>query len=146
MYEDLVEIIQRKRVAFPTFGSGVSEAAISRAEQELGVSLPQSYRWWLRSYGGGQIGGDIVYGIDEDGVGAPDIVELHKADLADGLRPAHELVFAIGNEEAFHFDTSGGSQSGEYSICYREEGQPDSEYAHSFDEFLRKRIHELLGR
>jgi hypothetical protein len=146
MYEDLVESIRRRRVAFPPFGSGVSDAAIDGAEAELGMSLPPSYRWWLRNYGAGQIGGDIIYGIDEDGVGVPDVVQLHKADIADGLRPAHELVFAIGNEETFHFDISGRSQSGEYPIYYREEGQPDAHYARSFDDFLRKRIVDLLGK
>jgi antitoxin YobK len=146
MYQDVVELIKRKRVAFPPFGSGVSEAAIDAAEAALGMAFSPSYRWWLRNYGGGQIGGDIIYGLDEARIEAPDIIELHKADLAEGLRPDHELVFDLGNEESFYFDTRHRLETGEYLIQYHEVGQPAAGYARSFDEFLRKRITELLGR
>ena len=44
----------------------------------LAIAFPPSYRWWLSNYGGGQIGGDIVYGLDEAGIGAPDLVRLTK--------------------------------------------------------------------
>jgi hypothetical protein len=146
MYEDLVELITRKRVAFPPFGHGVSDTAIHAAEVELGIAFPPSYRWWLRNCGGGQIGGDIVYGLDEAGIDAPDIVRLQKANVAERVGSPHELVFYLGNEESFHFDIRQLLGSGEYRIYYRETGQPDTEYADSFDAFLRKRIIEILGR
>jgi hypothetical protein len=145
MYEDLVELIRSKQVAFPAFGDGVSEEAIRAAENSLGVSFSKSFRWWLQNYGGGQIGGDIVYGIDEDRMGMPDIVTLHQADVAEGVREAHELVFCLGNEEVFYFDTRGSTLGGEYQVFYRELGHEDEEYAASFDEFLRKRIPEVMG-
>lgn len=145
MYGDLVELIRRKRVQFPPFGHGVSEASISAAEASLGVSFPPSYRWWLRNYGGGQIGGDLVYGLDEEAIGAPDVVVLNIADLADGLRLPHEVIFYIGNEERFLFDTSRQWRSGECPVCYRIFGENDVDYAASFDEFLRRRIAELFG-
>lgn len=145
MYRDLVDLIERRRVAFPPFGSGVSEEAIEAVELALGISLPPSYRWWLRNYGGGQIGGDIVYGVDAAGIEAPDIVRLYRVNVSEGVREPHELVFYLGNEESFHFDTRQALESGEYLIYYREAGQADTEYARSFDEFLRKRITELLA-
>jgi hypothetical protein len=118
--------------------------SIEAAERTLGFSFPPSFSWWLENYGGGQIGGDIVYGLDEQGIEAPDIVKRHEADTADG-QPPNELVFYIGNEERFHMDVREPQPSGEYRIYYREAGQPDTLYARSFDEFLQKRITDILG-
>ena len=144
MYEELIDLIERRRVSFPPFGSGVSEAAILNAEAELKVRFPPSYRWWLLSFGGGQIGHDLVFGLDEAGIGAPDISRLNKADLADGLRQSHEIMFYIGNEERFYFDISRQTDSGECPIYHRVYGEEqDFAYARTFDEFLRKRISEL---
>jgi len=144
MYEDLVELIARKKVAFPPFGTGVSTAAIDSAQKDSGIQFPPSYCWWLRNYGGGQIAGDLVYGLDERGIGMPDVVRLHKVSLSEGRSPQH-LVFYIGNEESFYFDTGHPLESGEYRIYYQEHGQPDEEFAQSFDAFLRRRIVDILG-
>lgn len=76
MYEEVIRLIERAGVAFPPLGNGVSQAAIENAETVLGFALPNSYKWWLLNYGGGQIQGDIVYGLDEDGMGSPDLIEL----------------------------------------------------------------------
>lgn len=146
MYEDLIDLIKRKRVGFPPFGNGVSEDAIRAAEGALGVAFPPSYRWWLRNFGGGQVGGDIVYGLDEAAIDAPDIVKLRAADMADRIMQPHELRFYIGNAESFLFDTRRRLESGEFAIYYLEAGQPASRYADSYDEFLRRRIDEVLGR
>jgi hypothetical protein len=143
MYNDLVDLITRKRVAFPPFGKGVCDASIAAAEVGLGVRLPPSYCWWLRNYGGGQIGGDLVYGLDEAGIGAPDVLALNRADLVEGLRQPHEIMFYIGNEERFFFDMSRQYESGECPVCHRMFGEDDIDYANTFDDFLRKRITEL---
>lgn len=144
MYEQLVHLIEQKEVSFPPLGSGVSESSILNAEAELRVRFPPSYRWWLLNYGGGQIGQDLVYGLDEAGIGAPDITALNKADLTDGLRQSHEIMFYIGNEERFFFDLSRQNNSGECPVCHRIFGEDqDVDYAWTFDEFLQKRISEL---
>lgn len=144
MYEELVHLIEQENVSFPPFGSGVSEASILNAEAELRVRFPPSYRWWLLNFGGGQIGHDLVFGLDEAGIGAPDITKLNKADLADGLRQSHEIMFYIGNEERFFFDVSRQTAMGECPVCHRVFGEDqDVDYASTFKEFLRKRISEL---
>jgi antitoxin YobK len=145
VFEDLVDLIVRRRVAFPPFGQGVSERAIKAAESALGLDLPLSYRWWLLNYGGGQIGGDLVYGLDEAGIGAPDLVQLNRVDLSDGIRKPHQVMFYIGNEERFFFDTNRRLESGEYPVCQRVFGEEDVDYADSFDDFLRRRIAEVEG-
>ena len=146
MYEDIVTLIEEKSVSFPKFdsGSGVSEAAIRRAEGALKVPLPESYKWWLSKYGGGQIAGDIVYGIDEGNMGAPDLVELAQMNERDGREGIRHLVFAIGDGEQFYFATSERGAEGEYKVYLLDAGQGDPmPYANSFADFLRKRIKEM---
>src|SRR4051794_35247114 len=105
MFDDLVELIDRAHVAFPLFGHGVPPAAIEVAERKLGLAFPSSYRWWLLNYGGGQVRGDLLYGIDAENLGAPDIVERARRNQEAGFHGTERLVFAIGNEEQFLFDT-----------------------------------------
>lgn len=82
MFEDIAALIEQSGVAFPKPGNGVRRAAIDNAEKALGVALPASFKWWLLNYGCGQIGGDLVYGLDEGGNGMADIVELRRAFYA----------------------------------------------------------------
>ncbi len=110
----------------------------------LGVYFPPSYRWWLRSYGGGQVGGDIVYGIDEAQIDAPDVVKVHATDVKDDIVAPQQLRFYVGNAESFYFDTAERLTGGECPIYYREAGQQHSRYASGFHEILRKRIAEVL--
>ena len=53
----MVEIEKLKRlidqsdlVDFADFGNGVSLVWINKAEDYLGFSLPDSYKWWLLNY------------------------------------------------------------------------------------------------
>ena len=145
MYDDLIELIERSKVAFPKVGNGVADSTVIRAEESLGISLPETYRWWLKNYGGGQIKGDIVYGLDEDNMGRPDIVDLATMNERDGLYDIKRLVFSIGNGENFFFDTTGNS-NGEYQVFVHDITQDEMiPYAENFAEFLRKRIRELYG-
>jgi hypothetical protein len=58
MYDGIIELIDRANVRFPRFGNGVSSTTIEAAERSLGIALPESYKWWLLNYGGGQIRGE----------------------------------------------------------------------------------------
>lgn len=145
MHEDLIQLIDRSKVAFPGFGEGVSANYVSQAEASLGIPFPESYKWWLLNYGIGQIKGDIVYGLDEKALGAADIVALAKTNEQDGLYDIGRLVFCMGNAENFFFDTT-KLQSGEYPVILHDISQDDLiPYAVNFAEFLRKRIGELYG-
>ncbi len=145
MHDDIVELIESAHVAFPKFGKGVAQVAIDRAEKDLGIPLPDSYKWWLLNYGGGQVGSDIVFGLDEFDSGRPDIVELAKLNDRETRDNRREVVFYIGNGEEFFFDTS-ALNAGEYPILYRETSDQDGlPYAASFADFLRKRIREVCG-
>jgi len=148
MHDDVIQLIERSKVAFPKFGNGVSEATVTKAEAALRIPLPESYKWWLLNYGGGQIKGDIVYGL-EDGLEpdewGPDIVELARMNEHDGLYYKDRLVFSMGNAENFFFDTT-KMENGEYQVFTHDITQNDmTPYARSFVEFLQKRIRELCG-
>ena len=93
MYDDIVRLIHEKRVAFGT--GGVTASKIDEAERALGVPFPPSYRWWLLKYAGGQIGGDIVLGIDPEGLG-PGILRIRS-------KRGNRLKFYMGNAESFFF-------------------------------------------
>lgn len=145
MYDEVTRLIEKFEVAFPKFGSGVSEMAIRDAESALGLPLPNSYKWWLANYGGGQVRGDIVYGLDEEGIGKPDIVALARMNESDGLYDRSRLLFSVGNEENFYFDTT-EMHAGEYRIFTHDVAQNSSlPYAPSFADFLLRRIRELYG-
>jgi hypothetical protein len=126
-------------------GDGVAQATIDNAEKALGTPLPESYKWWLLKYGGGQIKGDVVYGLDEGAMGRPDIVELAQMNERDGLYGKDRLVVCMGNTENFYFDTE-HLDGGEYEVFLHElagdEGMP---YATTFAGFLERRIREVYG-
>ena len=145
MYDDLIRLIERSNVAFPNIGNGVAEETVVRAEASLGLALPESFKWWLTNYGGGQIKGDVVYGLDEGDMGRPDIVDLARMNERDGLYDIRRLVFSIGNSETFFFDTI-KYHGGEYEVVQHDFTQNEMiPYAVSFAEFLRKRICELYS-
>ena len=144
MIERVKQLIERAKVHFGKFGTGISEQAIANAERALKIPLPPSYKWWLENYGGGQIRGDVLYGIDEGELGMPDIVMLHEANERDGLFSSEELVFSIGNEEWFYFDTTEAAANGEYPVYLLDDAQSEPFlYAKGFLEFLERRITEM---
>ena len=147
MYDDLVKLIERSAASFPQPGHGVSPATIEAAERALGIPLPTSYKWWLSTYGQGEIGGDILYGLDEDYWGAPDLVTLYQDDQRDCRFPERVLVFYIGNEELYYFDARHGlDDHEEYPVYYLDTDTDEPEaYAERFAAFLARRINEVYG-
>ncbi|MEF3302530.1 SMI1/KNR4 family protein [Paenibacillus sp. GYB003] len=124
-------------------GQAAEETWIEDAERELGLSLPASYKWWLRTYGNGQIDGSEIYSLappefrdDAD----TDIVYMRRLDRASGLYPENRLYFYRPSpEEAFYFALDAESGAGELPV-WREDrlGGDDEVFAASFAEFLDK--------
>ena len=67
-YDEIKKIIEEAEdgVDFADFGNGVSEEWISKAEERLGFELPETYKWWLKNYGGGEIYGEEIFSIYEE--------------------------------------------------------------------------------
>lgn len=66
--------------AFGTPADAVADEWIIKAEQRLGHPLPDSYKWFLRNYAGGEVGTEeiySIYGMDFDDINGGDIVFQH---------------------------------------------------------------------
>nr|WP_279546112.1 SMI1/KNR4 family protein [Pseudoteredinibacter isoporae] len=140
-------MVKRYKVEFADYdGSGASLSCIEQAERSLGVNFPPSYRWWLQRYGGGQIRSDIIYGLDDEEIGKPDILELDKQNKADGLPCllSSRLMFAISNDEEFYLDLSTVNSENESPVYIHayEEGE-FRKYSDSFLGYIEKRILEI---
>lgn len=65
--EELMNFIdEHKEEAF--FTGGVDESQINVVQNELGVKLPESYKWFLTNYGSGGIFGVDILGVDRSNI------------------------------------------------------------------------------
>lgn len=128
------------------FGSptdSVGEGWIAKAEVVLDRQLPDSYKWFLNNYAGGEIGGEeiySIYGMPFESVNGGDIVFHHLAGRKAGLLDDSKLVISVTDfGEVFFFDYRRWS-GGECPIYLRLPSGDFVHYADDFFEFLRKRI------
>ncbi|MCY8515829.1 SMI1/KNR4 family protein, partial [Bacillus atrophaeus] len=87
---------------FSIITGGVSEKEIHEIEEELEVSLPESYKWFLKEYGSGGAYGTMILGYDSEGA---EVVEQTKEyrtfyDLIPGL-----IVIEYIDEFSYCLDT-----------------------------------------
>ena len=145
-YDEITSLIEESdRVDFAPYGEGVSEEWIQKAERRLGLPLPPSYKWWLKHYGGGEIGGEEIYSIYErefENVSGGDIVYVAIVNERAGISSKEKLyVSKPGSDEAFYFDTTQSDSEGEYRVFVDDHTDASSvPYASNFLEFLKKRI------
>ena len=142
LHDDIQKLIEASKdiAEFADFGDGVSREWIDKAEQRLGFKLPNSYKWWLENYGGGEVCGQEIFSIyeqDFDQVVGGDIVYMHELNGKQGLYPPNYLVICESDDDLFFFDLGKMSNDGEYPVYT---GRPPEFYADNFLEFLRKRI------
>lgn len=149
MYERLANLIKSSpHVDFGEGnGRGVSEEWIRKAEERLGLGLPPSYKWWLREYGGGEIGREEIYSIYEkefENAAGGDIVFAALANETNGISGTEKLFICDpGTDEAWYFDTTQKNADGEYPVYFYDYTDDSSElYANSFAEFLERKIKE----
>jgi len=140
-YDEIKALIEQSTdfVDFAEFGKGVSEDWIEKAERRLGFKLPDSYKWWLRNYSGGQIYGDEIYSIyemDFDTVVGGDIVYMRELNIKSNFFPDNVCVICRTNDEIYYFDLSTMNDN-EYLIY---ELNRNECYAKDFTEFLKKMI------
>lgn len=148
-YEQINSLIESADfVDFAPFGDGVREELIRRAEDNLGVAFPASYRWWLKNYGGGEIFGQEIFSVYESGLRSDfsggDICHMHMINASKGRDDDGRRLFisqASGAEQVFYFKLAGHD---EWPVYSSDPGlQSERFYAESFGEFLIKRIEEL---
>ncbi len=145
--EEIIGLVEsnRDKIDVADVGDGVSDEWIVKAEERLGLLLPDTYKWFLRTFGGGEIAGQEIYSIYEmefeEAVGG-DIVYMfitHEKNETFGI---DKLVVCNNNgEEMFYFATTQPDGEGEYPI-YRIDRIEGTEtlYGDNFLEFLKNRI------
>jgi hypothetical protein len=129
--------------------SGVTSDVVTRAELRLGVPFSATYKWFLLTFGGGDIGGHELNGLAEIAHTEPpqddiseylgDIVSCHELNVGrPGWNVSLVEIVSFEGDEIYCFDTHGGLSNGEYPIVVveawdREHPRP---YAKSFADFL----------
>lgn len=141
--EEIKKLIENSEIVeFGDFGEGVSESWILKAETYLGLSLPDKYKWWIRNYGGGEIGEEEIYSIyeiDFEEVSGGDIVNMSNINSSNGILPLGKVAVSepIGGGEIYYFDLT---SSDEKVFVLHTETSENELYADDFLQFLEKRI------
>lgn len=160
MTSETIELVERVRRRLrehenPCEIAGpVPEAAISAAEEALGVTFPPSYRTFLRTFGGIAIPAHLGVVHDFVGVAASDATNGHASDdvvhrtltariernLAD-----HLVVVGMGAQfqEWFCLDVSRPTAAGEYPVLLYDarENAVDQQFYEDFGQMLQ----EVMG-
>lgn len=144
MYDEIIKLIENagESVDFGPFGEGISEEWIEKAEKRLKNKFPETYKWWLRNYNGGEVYGEeiySIYGMDFDSVIGGDIVYINELSRKNDNEYIDKIVISEPDDLIFYFDISNGLVDGEYPIY---EYYTKEKYANSFLEFLKRRIIE----
>ncbi|MBP2623221.1 SMI1/KNR4 family protein [Streptococcus oricebi] len=132
-------ITSADNVEFADFGEGISKEWVNKAEQALNVTFPNSYKWWLENYGGGEIDGDeifSVYGLDFDNVVGGDVVYINKLNQKNHVTNTDQLVICESFDDTFFLELS-KMNNGEAPVLRLSNKQL---YAKDFLEFLERRI------
>ena len=127
----------------------VAEETICAAERRLGRRFPPSYRWFLSTYGAGELSGGyelaglapFLYDEDVDDLAVPgDIVYLAGVNKERGFRPDTQLeLLSLDGDEVYYFDVESVVDSGEWPVMVELAGNEEAEvYARDFYEFLWK--------
>ena len=133
----------KKRIAstdgvdFGPFGEGISDEWITKAEERLHFIFPETYKWWLKNYMGGEIYGEeifSIYGLDFDSVIGGDIVYINELNRKEGFSNSEQLVICEGEDGMFYFQKQ-ESLTDELAVF-----RDGEYYASDFIEFLLKRI------
>ena len=133
----------KKRIAstdgvdFGPFGEGISDEWITKAEERLHFIFPETYKWWLKNYMGGEIYGEeifSIYGLDFESVIGGDIVYINELNRKEGFSNSEQLVICEGEDGMFYFQKQ-ESLTDELAVF-----RDGEYYASDFIEFLIKRI------
>lgn len=143
-YDEIQKLIAEAgdSVEFADYGEGISEEWIIKAEERLGFRLPDSYKWWLRNYGGGEIYGEEIFSIyeqDFDTVVGGDIVYNYELNRKNKNFSNDKVVICEANDNVFYFDLSKRKDENELPIYSLNDNK---KYADDFIEFLKKKMTE----
>lgn len=135
--EELTDFINEHKET-DDFTGGVDESQINSVQNELGVQLPESFKWFLSNYGSGG-----MFGVDIQGVGKsnrPPVVINTKRFRDLGLENDLVVIENAG-EYAYCLFTSKMEYNECPIIAWNRVGGLDDYYtAKDFYEFLSQRL------
>ncbi len=121
------------------FIGGVSEYEIENAMEALSVIFPESYKAFLTDFGGGDAGGEIIFGItnnEED-----DVVLATQMERSQGL-PEKLIIIGFWDETLVCLDT-GKMNNGECPVVEVNDDYSKAELvADTFGKFLYEYLDE----
>ncbi|MDE1185999.1 MAG: SMI1/KNR4 family protein [Pantoea sp.] len=124
---------------------GTSEDApsvewIQKTEKALGVQLPDDYKWFLNTYGGGEISGEEIYSIYcvpfDEAIGGD--ITYQNIISTNNISLGKIVLSNTDFGEEFYFKIDGSNQ------VYLELGNKNELYAQNFIEYIEKRIKAYL--
>lgn len=150
-YLELSKLIEEKRGVTVDFGTKTSDiipsqTRIDETEKYLGITLPPSYIWFLKNYGGGTVFGDDIYAISKSYSSNDmfDVASKTLADRAHGIIDEHEIAICTTDfGEQFVMDASQQLSNGEYPVV-KKMGDVRSKVADGFANFLLCYIREQI--
>lgn len=153
MYDRLAQKLENTTALKWYPGHGVKEEWIVEAEAELGFSLPPSYRWWLKNYGGATLSGTEILMLappDDRDYTDSDIQYIHRLNQADEdwreKYPDRLDLFVPDEDELYYFDTSTKNEQGEFPVMrYDLMNDLIEEYAPTFADFLEQLIDRRIA-
>jgi hypothetical protein len=96
------------------------EERVARAERELGVRFPPSYRRFLLEFGAGGIGGEEIYGLindDFEDARPPQAVGLTREFRRDGhISDDLIVIYNLGQGSYYALDTSAAGADSEAPV------------------------------
>lgn len=66
MEQDRINDLIKKAGTEAFFVGGVDDSNINEIENQLNVKLPNSYKWFLKTYGHGSLCGVFILGVGKD--------------------------------------------------------------------------------
>ena len=96
------------------------EERVARAEQELGLTFPPSYRRFLIEFGAGGVGGEEIYGLindDFEDARPPQAIGLTRELRRDGqVADALVVIYNLGQGSYFAIDTGSAGPGDEAPV------------------------------
>ncbi|MEH7030420.1 SMI1/KNR4 family protein [Bacillus wiedmannii] len=135
--EELTNFI-KEHEEIDDFTGGVNESQVYAVQYRLSVELPDSYKWFLNTYGSGGLFGVDILGIGKSNIASVVIVteDYRGLEMSDNL-----VVIEDAGEYAYCLDMSHMENNECPIIAWnRQGGLDDYSTAKNFYEFLSQRL------
>lgn len=130
-----------------TSDNSPSDEWIHMAESTLKIKLPQSYIWFLKNYGGGEIAGDEIFSIYQlpfdESLGGDLVFQRNNIFNTGAISESEIPIMCTDFGELYVFDSLQADSTGEFPI-YLKLGESRKLFANNFATFLEMKIKHSL--